>query len=90
MAQRFWKFDYVGAGPFKLTNWEPASHLEGEAFDGHVLGRPKIERIVIRLINNENTVLANLLAGEVHLTLAQALQFDQSMVLRAPNEQRFR
>ena len=82
MGQHYWTVDYVGAGPFRLTNWEPASHLEGEAFEGHALGKPKIERIVIRLINNENTVLANMLAGEMHLTLAQGLQFDQAMVLR--------
>lgn len=82
MALRFWTIEYVGAGPYRLTHWEPASHLEGEAFDGHALGRPRIDRIVIRLINNENTALANIMAGEFHLSLAQAIQYDQAIVLR--------
>jgi peptide/nickel transport system substrate-binding protein len=82
LAQRFWTTDYVGAGPYRLTNWEPASHLEGTAFVGHALGKPKIDRVVIRLMNDENTVLTNLLSGSVHLTMAQAIRFEHAMVLR--------
>lgn len=79
---RYWTTEYVGAGPFKLTNWEPASYVQGEAFDGHALGRPKIDRVVVRFINDENAVVANIMAGEVHLTMAQALRFEGSTVLR--------
>lgn len=82
MSHRFWTTEYVGAGPYRLTNWEPASHLEGAAFDGHALGRPKIDRIVIRLINDENTSLTNILADNVHFTMSQAIRFEHAMVLR--------
>lgn len=83
MALRFWRSEYVGAGPFRLTNWEPSSHFEGEAFEGHALGRPKIDRVVIRLINDENTVLANMMAGQgVHLSMMQAIRFEDGMILR--------
>jgi peptide/nickel transport system substrate-binding protein len=79
---RFWTVEYVGAGPYRLTGWEPASHLEGTAFDGHALGKPKIDRIELRFINNNNTVLANVMAGEVHVALALALRFEHAMTLR--------
>jgi peptide/nickel transport system substrate-binding protein len=82
LAQRFWTTEYVGAGPYRLSAWEPASHFEAVAFDGHALGRPRIDRVVIRLINDENSVLTNILAGNVHLTMSQAIRFEHAMVLR--------
>lgn len=82
LALRFWTTEYVGAGPYKVANWEPASHIEAAAFDGHALGRPKIDRLVIRFINDENAVLANLLAGQVHLSMSQAIRFEHAMILR--------
>lgn len=56
MSRRFWTTEYVGAGPFRLTAWEPGSHLEGEAFGGHVLSKPHIDRVQIRFIADENTL----------------------------------
>lgn len=82
LSQRYWTTEFIGNGPFRLTGWEPGSHLEGIAFDGHALGRPKIDRVVIRLMNDENTVLTNLLAGSIHLSMAQAIRFEHAMVLR--------
>jgi len=82
MAQRFWTTEYVGAGPFRLTNWVPGSYLEGAAFDGHALGRPKIDKIQLRLINDASTVLAGMLSGDLTVTMVQAIKFQQAMVLR--------
>ncbi len=82
LAQRFWTTEYVGAGPFRLTNWEPASFLEGVAFEGHALGKPKIERVVMRLINDENTAMANILAGDVHMITRNVIGFQHAMILR--------
>ncbi|MPZ14206.1 MAG: hypothetical protein GEU73_07235, partial [Chloroflexi bacterium] len=62
----FWSSEYVGLGPYRLTRWEPGAFIEGQAFDGHVLGRPKVDRISIRFVPDPNTALANLLAGEAH------------------------
>jgi ABC-type transport system substrate-binding protein len=60
----FWTTEYVGLGPYRLTRWEPGAFIEGEAFDGHALGRPRIDRIRILFIQEPSTALANLLAGE--------------------------
>jgi len=32
---------FVGAGPYRLERWEPGTELDGLAFDGHALGRPR-------------------------------------------------
>ena len=45
MNLSFWTVDFVGAGPYKVDRWEPGSYIESVAFDGHALGRPKIDRL---------------------------------------------
>jgi peptide/nickel transport system substrate-binding protein len=82
LGHRAWSMDYVGAGPYRLVAWEPGSHLEGTAFAGHALGRPRIERVMVRVITDENTALTNVLAESVSLTMTQALTFEHGMVLR--------
>lgn len=78
----YWNTEYVGAGPFRLARWELGVSLEGVAFDGHALGRPKLDRVILRIIPDENAVLTNVLAGNVHYTANLALRFDHAMVLR--------
>jgi peptide/nickel transport system substrate-binding protein len=82
MSLRFWTTEYAGAGPFRLTNWEPASHMEGEAFGGHALGRPRIDRFVLRFSNDGNTNLAAIFAGQVHLIMRDVIGFENAMVLQ--------
>jgi len=68
MTNPFWVGDFVGAGPYKLTEYVPGDHLDAAAFDGHALGRPRIDRIRIRFISDAHTAVANLLTGDVHFT----------------------
>ncbi len=79
---RFWTQDYIGAGPFRLERCEPGSFLEGAAFAGHALGRPKIDRILVRIVGDENAVLTNVLAGGVDFTGQTALRFEHAQVLQ--------
>ncbi|HEY3116594.1 MAG TPA: ABC transporter substrate-binding protein, partial [Chloroflexota bacterium] len=65
----YWSQEFIGSGAFKLTEWVPDSHLTLEAFPAYVLGRPKIDQIEVRLVGDTNTVVANILAGGVDLTL---------------------
>jgi peptide/nickel transport system substrate-binding protein len=63
----YWSTEYVGAGPFKLKSWEAGSHLVAEANDRYVMGRPKIDEITVKFIPDPNTLMANILAGEVDM-----------------------
>ncbi len=49
---------------------------------GHALGRPKIDRVLIRIVRESNVALAATMAGELHLTNTQVLRFEQAMTLR--------
>jgi peptide/nickel transport system substrate-binding protein len=63
----FWTYGYIGLGPWTLTRWEPGAFIEGVAFDGHVLGRPRIDRVRAVFVGDTNTAMAKILAGEVHV-----------------------
>ena len=55
----------VGCGPFRFTRWEPAQLLEMQAFDGYYGGRPAIDRVQVRIIENKATALEAYRAGEI-------------------------
>ncbi len=78
----YWTTEYIGLGPYRLSRWEPGAVLEGTGFAGHVWGRPKIDRVQVRLIADPNAVLANLLAGEAQVAVRNAIQFSQGLHLR--------
>lgn len=82
LAHSYWKLDYVGLGPYKLDQWEPGAYIQGTAFDGHVLGRPKIDRLFIRFSPDENTALANILAESVHVVTDRSIRYEQASVLK--------
>jgi peptide/nickel transport system substrate-binding protein len=78
----YWTREFVGLGPYRLDRWEPASFLEGVAFDKHVLGRPKINRVQVTFITDQNTALARMLAGEAQYAADSALGNAQAQLLK--------
>jgi len=75
--------EYVGAGPFRLKEWVFGSHLVVEANDRYVLGRPKVDEITVKFVLDTNTMVANLMAGAIDLTLGrQAVNEEQAIVVR--------
>jgi len=82
MGLPFWTSEYIGAGPFVLTHWELGSYLAGRAFDGHALGRPKVDRIELRFMGDENVVLAAALAGTVDVVPQHTLAFQNGVTLK--------
>ncbi len=61
----YWVNDFVGTGPFKLISRTPGSEFQGLAFDDYVLGRPKIDRVIVRIIPDVNALATNLLSGDI-------------------------
>ncbi len=78
----YWGQDYVGTGPFKLAEFERGSHMLFQAFDGFVLGRPKIDQVDVRFIQDEAAIVASIMAGAVDLTLSRALGPEHGFTLR--------
>lgn len=78
----YWTTAYMGLGPYRLERWEPGAFIEASAFDGHVLGRPRIERIKLVFFSDSNTTLANMLSGEIHLSGDSSLRVAQVATLK--------
>src|SRR5206468_1881467 len=71
-----------GLGAYKLVIWEPGVQLEGQAFDGHALGRPKTGKVVIRIIQDENTVMSNVIAGTVDIAGDTSIRFEHAAEIK--------
>jgi peptide/nickel transport system substrate-binding protein len=79
----FWKREFIGLGPFRLTNWEPGAFIEAEGFDGFVEGRAKIARLKIVFRSDVNAALASILSGESDLAPDGVLTFVQEGAVRS-------
>jgi peptide/nickel transport system substrate-binding protein len=77
----FWTTEYVGAGPYRIDRWEPGAFIEAAAFTGHVLGKPKIERLRLTWNSDFNSTLAMLLAGEADMPIDDSIRVEQGLVL---------
>jgi peptide/nickel transport system substrate-binding protein len=81
-SHAYWTTEFVGTGPYRLSHWEPGAFIEGSAFAGYALGKPKIERVRLTWSGDPNSTLARLLANDADVALDQAIQFEQAATLR--------
>ncbi|MPZ15429.1 MAG: hypothetical protein GEU73_13580 [Chloroflexi bacterium] len=82
VSHPYWSSKFVGLGPYKLDQWVPGAFFEAVAFDRHIIGRPKIDRVRMLFIPDFNTVLAHLLSGEAHISVEESIRIQQGEVLR--------
>lgn len=78
----YWTAEFVGLGPYRVREFSRDTHMILEANDRYVLGRPKIDVIEVRWIVDQNTLVANILAGGVDVTLGVGLSTDQGIQVR--------
>lgn len=78
----YWSDDFVGLGPYRLAQWARGSHAVLTANESYVLGRPKIDEIEVRFIPDANTLIANVLAGAVELTMGRGISLEQALQVR--------
>jgi peptide/nickel transport system substrate-binding protein len=64
----YWAHEFVGAGPYRLRDWTVGVGMLLEANADYVLGRPKIDQIEVKYIEDANALTANLMAGTVDVT----------------------
>jgi peptide/nickel transport system substrate-binding protein len=60
----------VGSGPFRFVSWTPNQQVVFEANPDFALGRPRLDRVVIRIIPEQTTELTELLTGRLDLMRA--------------------
>jgi peptide/nickel transport system substrate-binding protein len=77
-----WTREFVGLGPYQLRDWVFGSQMDLVAFDRYFMGKPKIERVVVRYFGDVNTLVANLLSGDVDMTPMGAMKAEQLKVVK--------
>ena len=64
----------IGAGPYKLTEWDMGQSISMEKFDDYYLGAPKLDKIIFKIVEAYDARALQLKSGE--LTLAQVTPKD--------------
>lgn len=64
-------------GPYKVKNWLKGQTITLEANDNYLFGRPLLDEIIFRTIENTDTLLASAMAGNIDMTLV-GFTFDQA------------
>jgi len=70
---------FVGQGPYRLTDWLNGSQMSFVRFDDYYQGRPPLDRVVVRFLNDANAMVANILAGSVDLLLPRGVGLDAAV-----------
>jgi peptide/nickel transport system substrate-binding protein len=78
----YWSREFVGLGPYRMGEWLLGSHLEAIAYDNYFLGRPKIDRLILRYFTDLNTLVANQLSGDIDVMPSGALKVEQATALQ--------
>lgn len=79
MLSPYWGPEFLGVGPYKIREWAQGSYLMLTANPDFVMGRPNVDEVEIRFIPEANTLLTNILAGTVELTLGRSLSLEQGL-----------
>jgi peptide/nickel transport system substrate-binding protein len=82
MAKPYWTSEYVHVGPYRLVEFTAGVEAVFEAVDHYFLGRPKVDRIVVKQFADPNTLYANIISGGIDLSTDNALPIEQGVQLK--------
>jgi len=68
----FFRHEFVGTGAYRIKQWVQGSHIEYEHNELYYLGRPPLDTVILKFITDKNTILANVLAGELDVVYNKA------------------
>lgn len=78
----------VTHGPYQLVSWQKGSSIVAEADPNYTLEKPRVRRIVWRVITDTNTLVANMLSGSIDAISPIGITFDQAVQLEQQIAQR--
>jgi len=78
----YWRTGFFGAGPYKIEEWVAGSHIELVANEDYHLGAPNIDVIVVRFVEDTETLRFMIEGGDVQASIGPTLPFDTSIALQ--------
>ena len=82
LKHEHWTKSLTGTGPYKFKEWVPGSHIVLEANPDYFLGKPKIDTVVWKFIPDTNTLVANVMAGAVDMTVLPGIDLNQGLTIK--------
>ena len=71
-SDSFWSSEnYVGTGPYRVAQWDRGNQIVFRAFPDYVQGKAKIDEVILRIIGDANTVVANVLSDTVDVSVGE-------------------
>ncbi|MBX6342966.1 MAG: hypothetical protein IRY97_10950, partial [Thermomicrobiaceae bacterium] len=66
-----------GTGPFKFVEWKSGDHIAADANPDYWGGKPKLDKVVVKIVPDSNTITVQLKSGEADLgAYLDAQQYD--------------
>ena len=65
----FWQSTMLGSGPYKFVNFVEEQFFEFEANDEYYFGRPKVDRLIMRIIPSTDAGQIAMQRGEIDVTM---------------------
>lgn len=78
----YWREGFIGTGPYVINDWVFGSHMELVPNKNFHLGEPIIDEIIVRFIEDTETLRFMLETGEIDISVQPTLPFDTAMALR--------
>ena len=74
--------EFIGVGPYRLVSWQGGVQMDFARFDEYYLGRPPLDRVVVRFLADANTMVANVLAGTVDVLLPIGVDLEAALEIK--------
>ncbi|HEY3116851.1 MAG TPA: ABC transporter substrate-binding protein, partial [Chloroflexota bacterium] len=74
--------EYVNLGPFRLLDWGLGQDMTFERYPGYFMGIPKVGKLNIKTITDQNVIAAGLRSGTIDVVANKAISANLSIVLR--------
>jgi ABC-type transport system substrate-binding protein len=75
--------EFVGLGPYRITKWDEGVGIEFVRFDDYWMGRPPLDRVILKYIPDGSTAVANIMAGAVDVVFPPSVDLDTAADLTA-------
>jgi peptide/nickel transport system substrate-binding protein len=73
---------FVGLGPYKMSSWTPGSQIEFVRNDSFFMGRPPLDRVIMRFIGDGGTMVANFLSESVDLIIPPSIELESALEVK--------
>src|SRR5207253_10523732 len=81
-TSRYFTTDFIGTGAFRLDRWDQGSSMSFTRFEDYYLGRPPLDRVVVRFVPDSNTMVANILSGAVDVVLPRGVDIEAALEVK--------